>query len=175
MSHESLQETARQIRATAGIREERNYEFKDVSRLWKSVNNPNQKQRLDHWQHKKATWKCSLVLQAKSFCQGVIQGWLVVIERIEEGICFVAMMACYLSALQLWKKAQQLRVSKCVSATQACKQGCLMCSQTLKQTWQLSCFRKCIILHWCTLPIVPSCNCSQFVAKAYTHTQVWST
>lgn len=50
-----LQETARKIRATPGKRVERKDEVRDVSRLRKSMNNPDAKKRLDHWQHKKAT------------------------------------------------------------------------------------------------------------------------
>ncbi len=32
------------------------------------------------------------------------------------------------------EKAQQLRVSKCVAAVSVCKQGCLLCNQTLRET-----------------------------------------
>lgn len=35
-------------------------------------------------------------------------------------------------------KVQQLRVSKCVAATYGCKQACLLCNQTLRETGRAS-------------------------------------
>lgn len=132
---ESLQESARQIWATPGRREERKCEVKHASKLRKSMNNPHQTKRLDHWKHKKATpGRAHLLWKDLGSISSIQVGGRCGIMEERGGKCFTAKIKGLLSLCPAaMEKVQQLRVSKCVAATYGCKQGCLTCSRTLRE------------------------------------------